>query len=56
MRLLPLTPEIAALSETLSINGDPADRIIVATALVHQCALLTKDGNIKDSGVVKTIW
>jgi PIN domain nuclease of toxin-antitoxin system len=43
MRLLPITPEIAALSATLSMHGDPADRMIAATAIVHACPLATVD-------------
>lgn len=43
-----LTPEIAADSCQLPNNfhGDPADRLIVATARIHSLALLTHDRNI----------
>jgi PIN domain nuclease of toxin-antitoxin system len=41
--LLPLTPEIAARSESLDMHGDHADRLIVATALEHGCRLATAD-------------
>ena len=48
VRLLELTPEI--LEESISLPGDfhkdPADQIIVATARVHGCALLTVDEKI----------
>lgn len=37
-------------------HGDPADRLIVATARVHGVALVTKDGRITESGVVETLW
>jgi len=43
MFLLPLTPEIAARSETLDMHGDPADRLIAATALDYGCRLATMD-------------
>ncbi len=56
MALLPLTPEIAALSETLRMHGDPADRMIVATAITHDCALATADGKITEAGLVPVIW
>ncbi|MBK8101412.1 MAG: type II toxin-antitoxin system VapC family toxin [Planctomycetes bacterium] len=41
--LLPLTPEIACLATELAIHGDPADRIILATARIHRARLVTKD-------------
>lgn len=46
--LAPLTPEIAVESTRLSENchGDPADRIILATANDQQAALITCDQNI----------
>jgi PIN domain nuclease of toxin-antitoxin system len=41
---LPVTGEIALNSVALDgLPGDPADRFIAATALVHQAALLTAD-------------
>lgn len=42
---LPITHEIAARSHDLSgyNNSDPADRLIVATALVHGIRILTRD-------------
>jgi len=36
-------------------HGDPADRLIVATALTHGLVLATHDQAIRGSGVV-TIW
>lgn len=54
--LLPLTPEVAALSASLTMQGDPADRIIVATASVHGIALVTKDAAIRSAAEVPTIW
>lgn len=32
------------------------DQIIVATALLYEAQVLTKDGAIRDSGLVETIW
>ena len=41
---LPLTGEIALLAAGLDeLHGDPADRFIAATAIVHQGVLLTAD-------------
>lgn len=43
----PLETEIAALSAALpGLHGDPADRMIVATALHHGATLLTEDDRI----------
>lgn len=48
IELKPLTPEIAVESCQLpdSFHGDPADRLIVATARMHQLTLLTHDQKI----------
>ena len=43
MTILPLTPEVAARSESLIMHGDPADRLIAATALEYDCLLATVD-------------
>ncbi len=32
------------------------DQIIVATALLYEAAVLTKDGAIRDAGFVATVW
>ena len=46
--VLPLTPEIAVESTTLpgDFHSDPFDQIIVATARVHLCSLVTSDRKI----------
>jgi PIN domain nuclease of toxin-antitoxin system len=48
MRLLELTPQIAVESSQLpgTFHRDPADQIIVATARVYSCPLVTLDGKI----------
>jgi len=48
MRLLDLTPRIAVESTQLpgEFHRDPADQIIVATARVYACPLVTLDGKI----------
>lgn len=48
MQLLDLTPEIIVQSTQLpgEFHRDPADQIIVATALVHASPLLTADNKI----------
>lgn len=37
-------------------HRDPADRVIVATALTKGVPLLTKDETIRAAGVVDTVW
>ena len=57
VELLDLTPSIAIASSNLpgDFHGDPADRIIVATARLHDCLVLTADSKIQDYPHVKTI-
>ncbi len=41
---LPLTGEISILATELAgLHGDPADRFIAATAVVHDATLMTAD-------------
>ena len=56
VELLPLSREIAVLSTELALHGDPADRIIGATAQVAGGQLVTKDDRIRQSGLVPSIW
>jgi PIN domain nuclease of toxin-antitoxin system len=56
MILVPIDPTIATLAATLPAHGDPADRLIVATALAHDALLVTKDQAIQKSGLVQTVW
>lgn len=48
IRIVPITPEIAAASVEPNVfsHGDPVDRIIAATALVHKAELVTCDGHL----------
>lgn len=56
--VLEITPAIAARAGSLprSVGGDPADRLIVATAMHHKVPLVTKDGDIRDAQILETIW
>jgi PIN domain nuclease of toxin-antitoxin system len=57
VRVLPITAEIAVESTRLDLpHGDPADRLIAATAIVHGAALLTVDENLRASPAVETLW
>ena len=56
-RIIPITPEIAHLAVTLKLpHGDPFDRVIAATAVHHQAALLTRDKELKRAKMVETVW
>lgn len=56
--LLPLTPDVASRAVELggAFHGDPADRIIVATAIEESVSLVTKDHRIRHYPAVTTIW
>ncbi len=58
VELLPMTPSIVATAHQLrgALDGDPGDRLIVATALVEGGKLVTKDGRITDSRIVPVLW
>ena len=49
VRTLPLTPAVAETAVALpsSFPGDPADRLIFATAIENGCRLVTKDRRLR---------
>ena len=57
VQLLPLDAEVVIAVEALpsTFHGDPADRLIVATAAVHDLPLASHDQTSRASGVVP-IW
>jgi PIN domain nuclease of toxin-antitoxin system len=57
VRLLPLDTSVVLALDTLPerFHGDPADRIIVATAKVHGLHLMTEDSAIRKSKAVKVV-
>lgn len=56
--LVPLTPEIAVRSTRLGdgFPGDPADRILVATAREVGAALVTRDETLRRAEGVRIVW
>ena len=59
LRVLPITPAIAAKVaqlESLGFHKDPADQLIVATALVHGLRLISNDTLIRQWGGVPMLW
>lgn len=57
IQVLELTPKIAIESTQLpgEFHRDPADQIIVATARIHDCPLLTVDDKILNYSHVKLL-
>jgi PIN domain nuclease of toxin-antitoxin system len=58
MTVLPITPEIAARAVSFPdpYPKDPQDRLIGATALVEGIQLVTRNRQIKKSGMIPVIW
>lgn len=58
VELLPLTPAVAVKAAELPAGfpGDPADRVIAATAILHSALLVTKDDRIKAFAGVRCAW
>ncbi len=58
VELIPLTPAIAVRASRFGRDfpGDPADRVIVATALLESAVLVTRDKKIRDCPGVETVW
>ncbi|OGA14220.1 MAG: hypothetical protein A3H33_09920 [Betaproteobacteria bacterium RIFCSPLOWO2_02_FULL_65_20] len=57
VRVLPITAEIGMLSQSdVFSHGDPADRLIAATARLHRAPLITSDAKLRKLKEVTTIW
>lgn len=59
LTVLPISPAIAERVATLEADGfhrDPADQLIVATALVHDLRLVSDDSRIRHWGKVPLLW
>ena len=58
LQVLPLTVDVAIESEQLgeAFPPDPADRLIAATARVHELTLITSDRLVRKSAAVRTLW
>lgn len=58
VNIKPITPEIASLAAQFpnDYSGDPADRLIGATARAEGMALVTRDENMRRSPLLNTVW
>lgn len=58
LRFVPVDARVALRTVSLgpALHSDPADRMIVATALLQGLPLVTKDERIRKSGLVTVIW
>jgi PIN domain nuclease of toxin-antitoxin system len=58
LEVIPLRPAIAVRSTQLgrAFHDDPADRLIVATAMAEGARLVTKDARIRAYAGVTSIW
>jgi PIN domain nuclease of toxin-antitoxin system len=57
IRVLPITAVIAVLSQSDAFShGDPADRLIAATARLYRAPLITSDAKLRKLKEVTTIW
>jgi PIN domain nuclease of toxin-antitoxin system len=59
LTVLPISPAVAERVATLEADGfhrDPADQLIVATALVHRLRLVSDDSRIRQWGKVPMVW
>jgi PIN domain nuclease of toxin-antitoxin system len=58
IKVLPITPEIAAKSAQLYFcpHGDPADRLIAATTILHKSKLVTSDQKLATVADLHIVW
>ena len=59
VELLELSADIAVRAgriDRASFHGDPADRLIVATAVHHGAELISKDARIRKFSGVRSVW
>ncbi|MBI3245263.1 MAG: type II toxin-antitoxin system VapC family toxin [Deltaproteobacteria bacterium] len=53
---LDLTPEQVYLADETRPNNDPFDALICAAARSLELPLISRDGDIQESGLVRVIW
>ena len=55
IHIWPINLEVCRAIRRLDFSGDPADKIIAATSLVNNVPLITRDREIRSSGIVPII-
>ena len=55
VRVWPIDWHTAEVSASLKLTGDPADRLIVATGIVNELPLATRDTRIRRSRLVELV-
>lgn len=59
IRIVDFSPEIAVRAGLLGqcgFHGDPADRMIAASAMFHGVAVITKDRLLRSHEELRTVW
>jgi len=57
LRVLAITPAIAVLAQSdLFSHGDPADRIVAATALAYRARLVSADQRLRKVKELSVVW
>jgi len=54
--IAPLDADILRVADKIEVDIEMHDKLIVATSLFFEAVLITKDGRIKETGIVKTVW
>lgn len=54
--IAPLDTDILKVADKIEIDMEMHDKLIVATAIYFEAALITRDKQIKESGIISTAW
>ena len=54
--IAPLDADILKVADKIEADMEMHDKLIIATALNFQATLITRDEQIRESAIIKTIW
>jgi len=54
--IAPLDVDILKVADKIEVDMEMHDKLIIATALYFEAALITSDEQIKETGIASTIW